>query len=168
MIKINIISNNRDWYHSLKNPNIFIQKSIKNFNKKFKKYRKNYIFFTLLLSNNKEIQRLNKKFRKKDKTTDVLSFPFYSKDELKKKLKRDKEVYLGDIIVNLAKIKNKKNKSKFRLELNKLWVHGFTHLFGYDHIDNATAEIMESLETQFLVNFGIASPYQNSQLEINS
>ena len=150
MIKINIISNNRDWYHSLKNPNIFIRKSIKNFNKKFKKYRKNYIFFTLLLSNNKEIQRLNKKFRKKDKTTDVLSFPFYSKDELKKKLKRDKEVYLGDIIVNSAKIKNKKNKSKFRLELNKLWVHGFTHLFGYDHKKDKDYNEMIRVEKKFL------------------
>ena len=58
-----------------------------------------------MLSNNKEIKFLNKKFRKKNKGTDVLSFPFYTKQELKKKLRKEKEIYLGDIIINLNKIK---------------------------------------------------------------
>ena len=43
------------------------------------------------------------------------------------------KIYLGDIIVNINKIKNKKNKTEFRNEFNKLWIHGLVHLFGYDH-----------------------------------
>ena len=30
-------------------------------------------------------------------------------------------------------VKNKKNKASFKSEFNKLWIHGLTHLFGYDH-----------------------------------
>ena len=60
-----------------------------------------------MLSGNKEIRHLNKKFRKKNKSTDVLSFPFYTKKELLKRFKKEKEVYLGDIIININKIKNK-------------------------------------------------------------
>ena len=38
---------------------------------------------------------------------DVLSFPFYNKKDFQKKLKIDKEIYLGDIIGNINKIKIK-------------------------------------------------------------
>ena len=47
-----------------------------------------------MLSGDGEIKNLNKKFRKKNKTTDVLSFPFQTKKELNKKLKKEREVYL--------------------------------------------------------------------------
>ena len=50
-----------------------------------------------------------------------------------KRLQNDREVYLGDVIVNLSKIKDKNNISNFILELNKLWIHGLTHLLGFDH-----------------------------------
>ena len=63
-----------------------------------------------MLSGSSEIKKLNFKFRKKNKTTDVLSFPFHNKKDLEEKLKREKEIYIGDIIINLNKIKNKKNK----------------------------------------------------------
>ena len=66
----------------------------------------------MLLSGSKEIKYLNKKFRKKNKSTDVLSFPFHTKKELKKKLKTEKEIYIGDIIINFNKVKNKKAKKK--------------------------------------------------------
>ena len=79
MIKINTILNNKSWSVYIKNPNKFIQKNVNNLNKKFKKYKKNILFCTLLLSGDDEIKKLNKKFRKKNKSTDVLSFPFYSK-----------------------------------------------------------------------------------------
>ena len=130
MIKINTISNNKNWKNYLTNPNNFIEKKIKKLNKEFKLYKKKKIYCTLLLSGDKEIKKLNKKFRKKNKSTDILSFPFYNKKKLKNKFKNEKEVYLGDIIINLSKIKNKKNKKKFKIEFNKLWIHGLVHLFG--------------------------------------
>ena len=150
MLKINIILNNRNWKSYIKNPSNYFQKRIFKFNKKFKKYQKNNIFFTLLLSNDTHIKRLNKKFRKKNKTTDVLSFPFYKKKELKKKLYNKKEIYLGDIIINLNKVRNKKNKNSFIFEFDKLWVHGLVHLFGYDHKKNLDFRKMQFVEKKFL------------------
>lgn len=150
MIKINTISNNRTWYKYIKNPDIFIQNKINKLNKKFKKYGNNNIFCTLLLSGDKEIKKLNKKFRNKNKSTDVLSFPFYNKQELRNKLKKDKEIYLGDIIINLNKIKSKNNKIDFKLALNKLWIHGLVHLFGYDHKKENDFYSMRKVEKRFL------------------
>ena len=150
MIKINIISNNKVWYRYIKNPTYFIQKRVDNFNKRFKKYQKKTIFCTILLSGENEIKKLNKKYRKKNKTTDVLSFPFYNKKELQKKLRKEKEIYLGDIIINLNKIKRKKNKNIFKIEFNKLWIHGLTHLFGYDHSKDQDFYQMNKIEKKFL------------------
>ena len=93
---------------------------------------------------------MNKKFRKKNKTTDVLSFPFYTKKELKKKIKNSREIYLGDIIINLNKIKNKDNKTNFIIEFNKLWIHGLVHLFGYDHKKNFDFLQMSKVEKKFI------------------
>ena len=67
MIKINTISNNKNWKRYIENPEKFIEEKIINFNKKFRKYKKKRIFCTLLLSNSKEIKKLNKKFKKKIK-----------------------------------------------------------------------------------------------------
>ena len=150
MIKINIISENRLWYNYLNNPELFIKKKINKLNKKLKKYNKNKIFCTLLLSGDSKIKKLNKKFRNKNKTTDVLSFPFYNKEELKKKLRKDKEIYLGDIIINLNKIENRNNKSTFKSKFNKLWIHGLVHLFGYDHKRDTDFYNMSKIERKFL------------------
>ena len=108
MIKVNVITNNINWLRYIKNPNNYLDKKIDILNKKEKFFIKKKIFCTLLLSGNKEIKMLNKKFRKRNRATDVLSFPFQTKKDLKKKLKREKEIYLGDIIINLNRVKKKK------------------------------------------------------------
>ena len=131
MIKINIIFNNNKWHKYLKDPETYIQKQVFHLNKKFKLYKKKDIFCTLLLSGDKEIRKLNKKFRKKNKSTDVLSFPFYVKNELKK-------------------IKNKTPPPNFKIEFNKLWIHGLTHLFGYDHKKDKDFYKMKNVERKFL------------------
>ena len=150
MIKINVILNNIIWKKYLKNPNSFIDKKIELLNKKNKLYKKNTLIFTLLLSGPAEIKKLNKKFRKKNKITDVLSFPFHEKNQLDIKIKREKEIYIGDIILNLGKIRHKKNKSKFKNELNKLWIHGLVHLFGHQHKKNKDFKSMEKIEKKYL------------------
>ena len=133
MIRVNVITKNYSWKRYLKNPNNYIDKKIKKLNFKIKKFSKINIFCTLMLSDNKEIKVLNKKFRKKNKETDILSFPFQTKKELKNKLKKEKEIYLGDIIINLSRIKNKKVLKMFKMEFDRLWIHGLVHLFGHDH-----------------------------------
>ena len=150
MIKINTISNDKTWYRYLKNPGKFVQNKTNKLNKKIKIYKKKVIYCTLLLTGEKEIKKLNKKFRKKTKSTDVLSFPFYSKVELNKKLKKEKEIYLGDIVININKIKSKQNKDYFKIEFNKLWIHGLVHLFGYDHKRNKDFNNMNRIEKKYL------------------
>jgi len=147
MIKINVIINNINWHSYIKNPNNYIDRKIKKLNLKEEKFFKKSIFCTLLLSGSKEIKNLNKKFRKKNKSTDVLSFPFQAKSDLKKKLKnkRENEVYLGDIIINLNKIRKKSFKKNF----DRLWIHGLVHLLGHDHKKEKDFFRMSKIEKEY-------------------
>jgi probable rRNA maturation factor len=152
MIKINVITHNINWLRFIKKPNSYIDKRIRKINSKIKKDFKNNIFCTLLLSNDKEIKILNKKFRNKDKSTDVLSFPFHKRSILKSILKKEKEVYLGDIIINLNKINEKKELKNFKKEFDQLWIHGLVHLFGYDHKKKNDFLNMSKVEKKY-INF---------------
>ena len=150
MIKINVILNNNHWNKYLKNPIDFIDKKISLINKKNRLYKKNILICSLLLTGTNEIKKLNKKFRKKNISTDVLSFPFHDPKSLKRVIIKEKEIYLGDIIINLNKIKNKNNKIKFNEQFNKLWVHGLVHLFGYKHKKDKDFDTMDKVEKRYL------------------
>ena len=152
MIRINVIVSNKNWLDYIKKPNYYLKQKIFKLNQKEKKLTKNQIYCTLLLSGNKEIKFLNKKFRKKNKATDILSFPFQNTKELQKKLKTEKEIYLGDIIINLNKVKNEKNQ--FKEEFDRLWIHGLVHLFGYVHKKDKDFKKMIQIERKYfdLVN----------------
>ena len=131
MISINVFSEEKAWSKRLKNKDIFFKKICKAFPKKYKFLNKK-VTFTLLLSNNKNIKKLNKVFRKKNKSTDILSFP------LNKKIKISKNTYLGDIIISynyLDKPKSQDLKS-FKEKVAKILIHGFLHLLGFDHKKN--------------------------------
>ena len=149
MIKINVITNNVKWFNYIKNPNYYLDQKINKINLKYKNYKKKNLFFTLLLSDDKEIKYLNNKFRKKNKSTDVLSFPFYKKNELIKKLKNKKEIYLGDIIININKIKKKNEIKNFKKEFDLLWIHGLVHLFGHDHKRDKDYLKMKQVEEKY-------------------
>ena len=148
MIKINVIVKDKNWLKFIKNPETYLKRKIKliqsdNFFKK-KKY-----LFSILLSNTKEIKFLNKKFRKKNKTTDILSFPSQNKNDLKKLLRSNFEIYLGDIIINLKKM-NTSSKELFKKHLDILWIHGLIHLFGHDHKKYNNYKKMNSIEKKLL------------------
>ena len=149
MIKINVITSNLNWFHYIKSPKSYIEKRINKLNSNNKKNFKNKYFCTLLLSDGKEIKFLNKKFRNKNKTTDVLSFPFHTNIELKKELKKGKEIYLGDIIINLNKVGFKNHLKKFKIDFDRLWIHGLVHLFGYDHKKNSDFIKMNKIEKKY-------------------
>ena len=93
MIKISVFSEEKAWSKRLKNTDIFFKKICNAFPKKYK-FSNKKVSLSLLLSNNKNIKKLNKHFRKKNKSTDILSFP------LNKKIKFSKNSYLGDIIIS--------------------------------------------------------------------
>ncbi len=150
MIKINVVTKNVSWFQFIKNPSNYIDRKIKKLNLKDKSYKNNVIFCTLLLSNSREIKNLNNKFRRKNKSTDVLSFPFYSEKDLKKKMKKEKEIYLGDIIINLNKVNSKENINFFKSEFDRLWIHGLIHLFGHDHKKEKDFKKMNKIEKNYL------------------
>ena len=131
MIKVNVFSEEKAWSKRLKNKNIFFRKICKAFPKKYQFLNKK-VSLSLLLSNDKNIKRLNKNFRKKNKATDVLSFPS------SQKVKISKQVYIGDIIISYNFIDKPKSQELkiFKTKLTKIFIHGFLHLLGYDHIKN--------------------------------
>ena len=86
-----------------------------------------------MLAGNQEIKKLNKKYRKKNYSTDILSFPFQDKNNLKKLMRSKKDIYLGDVIINISKIKKNLDLEEFNIKLSKLWVHGLLHLMGHRH-----------------------------------
>jgi len=131
MIKINVFSEEKAWSQRLKSKETFFKKICSSFPKKYKFQNKN-MSISLMLSNNKNIKKLNKSFRNKDKSTDVLSFPFDNKKN------RYKGNYLGDIIMsyNYMDKSKTKNLKTFKEKVIKTFIHGFLHLLGYDHIRN--------------------------------
>ena len=131
MINLNVFSEEKDWSKRLRNKDLFFQKICKAFPKKYKFLNKK-VSLSLLLSNNKNIQKLNKIFKKKNKSTDVLSFP------LDKKVRISKKVYLGDIIIsyNFINKPQSQNLQTFKKKLAKTFIHGFLHLLGFDHKKN--------------------------------
>tara|TARA_Y100001970_G_scaffold277807_1_gene382568 strand:- start:2608 stop:3078 length:471 start_codon:yes stop_codon:yes gene_type:complete len=131
MINVNVFSEEKAWSKRLKNKELFFRKICKSFPEKYK-FLKKKVSFTVLLSNNKNIKKLNKNFRNKNKSTDILSFP------LDNKIKITKKTYLGDIIINYNFIDKPKcqDLKLFKQKLIKIFIHGFVHLLGFDHIKN--------------------------------
>ena len=128
MINVNVFSEERAWSKKLRRKELFFNQICKSFPKKYKFVDKK-ISITLMLSNNRNIQKLNKEFRNKNKSTDILSFP------ANRKIKISKQAYIGDIIISydfINKPKSQKLKS-FKEKLIKTFIHGFLHLLGFDH-----------------------------------
>ena len=129
MISINVVSESNLWSKKIKRKDVFFNSLVQLFPKKYK-FIKKKISLTILLSNNKNIKILNKKFRNKNKATDVLSF------SAEKKINIKKNYYLGDIIISYEFIDKSKKLSnlEFKKKVVKIFIHGFLHLLGYDHI----------------------------------
>tara|TARA_Y100000816_G_scaffold111349_1_gene77897 strand:+ start:353 stop:790 length:438 start_codon:yes stop_codon:yes gene_type:complete len=144
MIKANVISGHSNWKKFLIKPNDYLKKRLKKLSKAPLFKRKNHEF-SLLLTNNKEMKKLNRKFRKKNKTTDVLSFPI--------KIKNKKKMYVGDIAICFEIIKKRSKKTNFFLEFDKMWIHGYLHLIGYDHKKNNDFKKMYKKEKLILKYF---------------
>ena len=131
MINIDVFSDEKAWSKKIRKKEHFFKNICKFFPKKYQ-YLNKKVSLTLLLSNNRGIKKLNKNFRNKNKSTDILSFPF------SKNIKLKKETYLGDIIISynfMDKPKSQKLKN-FKDKVIKTFIHGFLHLLSFDHIKN--------------------------------
>ena len=124
MIKANVILDNPIWKKKIKKPKSYFKKRLAILSK-LSPFKNKIQEFTLLLTNNRKMKSLNNKFRKKNKTTDVLSFPL--------NYKLTKNSYLGDMAISYEIINKRSTKSNFFFEFDKMWIHGYLHLLGYDH-----------------------------------
>ena len=120
MIKANVILDYSKWKNKIKDPEDYLEKKLKKLSKKlyFKKKKQE---FSILLTNNKKMRNLNFKFRKKNKPTDVLSF------------QSNDNIYIGDIAISYEIVNKRSKLSNFFIEFDKMWIHGYFHLIGYDH-----------------------------------
>ena len=143
MIKVNVEINNKSWCKTI-NPKKYFYKKLKKISKIVKFFKGKNITFTILLTNSLNMKKLNKKFRNRNKSTDVLSFPFFSPNSLK--LIKEKKIYLGDIAVSHEIIKSRSKKNNFTSEFDKVWVHGLLHLLGYDHYKDKNYYKMNKVE----------------------
>jgi len=124
MIKANVVLDNPVWGKKIKKPNNYIKKRLTILSK-LSPFKNKIQEFTLFLTNSRKMKSLNNKFRKKNKATDVLSFPFNHKTT--------KNSYLGDMAISYEIINKRSVKSNFFIEFDKMWIHGYLHLLGYDH-----------------------------------
>ena len=143
MININVFSDEKAWSKKIKKKELFFKKICKAFPKKYR-FSDKKVSLTLMLSNNKNIKRLNRSFRNKDKATDILSFPFGNNSKISNR------TYIGDIIISynfIDKPKSQKLKT-FKEKLIKIFIHGFLHLLGFNHVKDKDFKKMEKEEQQ--------------------
>jgi probable rRNA maturation factor len=111
---------------------------------------------SLVFTDDAAIKEINAEWRGKDKPTNVLSFPAFPLEPGKLP-----GPMLGDIVIARETVEREAvdlDKS-FEDHLTHLLVHGFLHLFGYDHMQSDEAERMEALETRILATLGLSDPY---------
>jgi len=111
---------------------------------------------SILLTDDAHMRAINRQWRGIDKPTNVLSFP--GSDVAVGEVAGP---VLGDIalahetIAAEAELEGK----PFDHHLSHMIVHGTLHLFGYDHIDDGDARVMEDLERVALARLGIGDPH---------
>jgi len=127
MIKIHIVVDSLKWKKKIKDIESYFKLKQKKFNTFFNSSKK-INEFTIFLTSNVKMKNLNNKFRKINKPTDVLSFPL--------NIKLNRNTYLGDIAICFEIVNKRSKESFFDHELDKMWIHGYLHLKGYNHIKN--------------------------------
>ncbi len=147
MINADVVVENKLWNKKIKSPSKYIKKKIKKIFK-FNSIKRRRFSLTILLTDNSKMKYLNKKFRNKNKITDVLSFPNLEPADLKKKI--NTEIYLGDIALSYEIINRRSKDSSFNLEFDKMWIHGYLHLLGYDHKKFKDYKVMKKTEDKIL------------------
>ena len=116
---------------------------------------KSKLYISITLTNPENIQKINSEYRNINKPTDVLSFPMFEKEEIDNKIQNQDfqfEDVLGDIIISIEQVEIQASEygHSFERELAYMVVHGFYHLMGYDHMEEADKIIMRQKEENIL------------------
>ena len=114
------------------------------------------LYMSIILTTPDKIQEMNNEYRKINKTTDVLSFPMFEKEELQN-ISLITEEPLGDIVISIEKVQEQAEEygHSFERELAYMVVHGFYHLMGYDHIELTDRTEMREKEENILNQLSI-------------
>ena len=116
---------------------------------------------SVLLADDETVRALNARHRGRDNATNVLSFPAaVSADAPDPALPGP--MLLGDVVLACETVAAEARAQDKAMadHVRHLVVHGVLHLLGYDHEDDAAAEVMERLEAEILKGFGVADPYE--------
>ena len=148
MIKVNVEINSKSWHKRIKNPKKYLTEKLKKISRIVKFFKGKNITFTILLTSSINMKKLNKKFRNRNKSTDVLSFPYFSSNNLK--LMKEKKIYIGDIATCYEIIDIRSDESNFLLEFDKVWIHGLLHLAGHNHVKGKDYFKMHRIEKRIL------------------
>ena len=141
MTKVNVIIDFSKWNKKISEPKNYIKKKVRKI-KRNKFLKGNNKEFSLLLTSSKKMKNLNFKFKNKNKSTDVLSFP--NNDNF---LNTD---YLGDVAVNFEVVDKRSKNTNFNYEFDRMWVHGYLHLLGFDHKKIKDFAKMSKIEKKIL------------------
>ena len=110
------------------------------------------IYIDVTLTNPENIKKLNNQYRNIDKETDVLSFPIFEKNEIEEVKNTEYRESLGDIVISIQRVKEQavEYEHSFEREFAYMLVHGFYHLIGEDHIEEADKMVMREKEENVL------------------
>ena len=114
------------------------------------------------LAGDEEVRALNAHWRRKDKPTNVLSFPMAEPYELEQADDDGPAIMLGDLILahGVCGREAAEKGVAINAHATHLVVHGTLHLLGYDHEADDDAADMEAREVRALERLGIANPYE--------
>ncbi len=116
-------------------------------NKSIEKYTKVHrLNISSSIVSDRVMKKLNHSWRGKNKTTDVLSFP-YNED---KGLVVEKSDYDGEVIISFEQAKRQSGVNSLRTELATLYIHGVLHIIGYDHVTRVQHKEMYGIQEKIL------------------
>jgi probable rRNA maturation factor len=90
---------------------------------------------SVLFCGDRRMRTLNRRYRRKDRSTDVLAFPAGDGG------------LLGDIVISVpyATRQARRRREPLPRELDRLLLHGYLHLLGYDHeTDDGQMDALEA------------------------
>jgi rRNA maturation RNase YbeY len=121
---------------------------------------------SVLFCGDRRMATLNGRWRRKKRPTDVLAFPAGERPRVVSRRRDSNARFLGDIVIAIpyASRQARRLGEPVAREIDRLLLHGYLHLLGYDH-ETDHGE-MDALEARLRKRFGIAEKLQGSRFKV--